>query len=145
MLDRRTLIGGGTVLAVGAGLFLFRPRAMFRGENITAPDAHARADAGTLTLVDIRRPDEWQATGIGVGAHPVDMRRDDFTGAVLQLVQGNAGAALALICAKGVRSARLSTRLAQSGFGQIINVPEGMLGAPEGPGWIARGLPVRRV
>lgn len=136
---------GGTVAAVTAiALYQFRPRPRFAGENIDAPTANTRAMAGTLTLIDIRRPDEWQATGIGEGAQPLDMRRGDFTDALLVLVKGNTAAAIALICARGVRSARLATRLTGAGFGHIINVPEGMLGAAEGPGWIARGLPVRR-
>jgi rhodanese-related sulfurtransferase len=144
MLHRRFLMLGAVAAAVGAGVIL-RPRASYAGENISAPQAHERATSGILTLIDIRRPDEWQATGVGVGAHTVDMRGDDFTDTVLALVQGDMNAAIALICARGVRSARLSSKLSAAGFGQIINVPEGMLGASEGPGWIARGLPLRRV
>jgi rhodanese-related sulfurtransferase len=145
MLTRRMVVGGAVMLAAGAAWGLLRPRASFAGENIDAPTAHARATAGEITLIDIRRPDEWQATGIGQGAKPLDMRQDDFAGALLRLVEGNAAAPVALICARGVRSARLSTRLAGAGFGHVINVPEGMLGAAEGPGWIARGLPLRQV
>jgi rhodanese-related sulfurtransferase len=144
-LNRRVVVGAAVAAAAGAGWVLFRPRAEFAGENIDAPTAHARAMAGEITLVDIRRPDEWQATGIGEGAHPLDMRQDAFADALLQLVGGDAAAPIAFICARGVRSARLSTRLAGAGFGHVINVPEGMLGASEGPGWIARGLPVRRL
>lgn len=139
---RRLILGAAIAATTGAGLIWFRPRPVFAGTNIDAPTAHARAIARSLTLVDIRRPDEWQATGIGQGAHALDMRRDDFEGALLALVQGDASSPIALICARGMRSARLASRLSAAAFSQIINVPEGMLGAAEGPGWIARGLPV---
>jgi rhodanese-related sulfurtransferase len=145
LLTRRRMAIGTVALAAGAAVVMSRASAQFAGENIDAPTAHDRALAGTLTLVDIRRPDEWQATGIGEGANPLDMRRDDFTQALLALVQGNTAAPIALICARGVRSARLSARLLTAGFSGIINVPEGMLGAAAGPGWLARGLPVQRV
>ncbi|MGL4319947.1 MAG: rhodanese-like domain-containing protein [Paracoccaceae bacterium] len=144
-VNRRFVIGAAVAAATGAGWVLFRPRAVFAGENIDAPSAHARAVAGEIMLIDIRRPDEWQATGVGSGAQPLDMRADDFSDALLSLVGGNAAAPIALICARGVRSARLSARLTAAGFGHVINVPEGMLGSADGPGWIARGLPVRQV
>jgi rhodanese-related sulfurtransferase len=144
-LNRRMVVGAGVAVAAGLGWAFSQQRASFAGENIDAPTAHARAVSGEITLIDIRRPDEWELTGIGEGAQPLDMRRDDFVDALLTLVEGDAAAPIALICARGVRSARLSTRLAGAGFGHIINVPEGMLGAAEGPGWIARGLPVRQV
>ncbi|MEX0285372.1 MAG: rhodanese-like domain-containing protein, partial [Paracoccaceae bacterium] len=100
--------------------------------------------AGEILLVDIRTPREWHATGIGEGAHPLDMRRDDFETALAQLTGGNRDAPVALICARGVRSARLSNRLTEAGFTQIIDVPEGMLGSAAGPGWVRAGLPVQQ-
>lgn len=106
-------------------------------------EAHARALDRSLTLIDIRRPDEWAMTGIGEGAHPIDMRRRDFIEALSATVGGDRGAPIALICARGVRSARLARRLAEAGFTQVIDVPEGMLGSASGPGWLARDLPVR--
>jgi rhodanese-related sulfurtransferase len=145
IMTRRAIIGLGIAAVTSAGWYWFRPRPQFAGENIDAPTAHARALAGSLTLIDIRRPDEWQATGVGQGARPLDMRRGDFTDALLALTDADATTPIALICARGVRSARLASRLAGSGFTRIINVPEGMLGAAEGPGWIARGLPLESV
>ena len=43
------------------------------GDVLTAPQAHAAATAGDITLIDIRRPDEWAKTGSGEGAHRVDL------------------------------------------------------------------------
>ena len=112
------------------------------GDVLTAPQAHAAATAGDITLIDIRRPDEWAKTGSGEGAHRVDLRRDDFAEVLLGLTNGDKAAPIALICARGVRSARTANRLADAGFTNIIDVPEGMLGSAAGPGWLARDLPL---
>jgi rhodanese-related sulfurtransferase len=48
---------------------------------------------------------------------------------------------IALICARGNRSTLASAALAEAGYSEIYNVREGMLGSPDGPGWLARGLP----
>ena len=101
------------------------------------------AVSGDIFLIDIRRPDEWTATGSGEGAVRIDLRVDDFEDQLLALA-GNKDAPIALICAAGVRSARLSNRLMAAGFTQIIDVPEGMTGGIYGPGWINTGLPVVR-
>lgn len=116
------------------------------GENgeaaFSPPQAHAAAVSGDVLLIDIRRPDEWARTGVGEGAMPLDMRRQDFESALALAAQGDKGRPVALICARGVRSRRMSARLAAAGFTQIIDVPEGMLGSGAGPGWLRRGLPV---
>ena len=70
------------------------------------------------------------------------MRRDDFVQALTELVAGDLNSPVALICARGVRSARMSNKLTAAGFTQIIDVPEGMLGSAAGPGWVRAGLPV---
>lgn len=43
------------------------------GPTLTAPDAYARAQAGTLTLIDVRPPEEWRQTGVAQGALRIDM------------------------------------------------------------------------
>ena len=82
---------------------------------------------------------------MGEGAIPIDMRRPDFTDALRAEIVGREDVPVALICARGVRSARLSQRLAEAGFTNIIDVPEGMLGSGAGPGWLKRGLPVVQI
>lgn len=146
LLKRRgfhlVLVGG---LAAG-GLFAanwFNVAAQTNGENlISVADAHARAIVGDVYLIDIRRPDEWARTGVGEGAYPLDMRRDDFVEALLAVVENNRTAPVALICARGVRSRHMTARLTQAGFTNIIDVPEGMLGSGAGPGWLKSGLRV---
>jgi rhodanese-related sulfurtransferase len=138
MLGGVVLVGG----AFGAARW-FNPGATVGQGDLTAPEALAQVQAGTLTLIDIRRPDEWARTGVAEGAIPLDMRRDDFAQALLAEV-GGMDRPVALICARGVRSRRLAGLLREAGFSRIIDVPEGMSGSGAGPGWVARGLPVVR-
>ncbi|MEM7489058.1 MAG: rhodanese-like domain-containing protein [Pseudomonadota bacterium] len=145
IVGRRTILlgGGATLVAAGAvGAVLTYTRDRFTGDELSPPDVLAALRADDLILVDIRRPDEWAETGIAEGATPLDMRRDDFLPALEALVDGDLDRRIALICARGVRSDRLSARLAETGFTRIVDVPEGMLGSGAGPGWLARGLPV---
>ena len=144
-IARRGFIVGavalGGVAALGAGQW-FNVSAQVTGDDLTAPEALEHATAGDVILVDIRRPDEWARTGVGQGAIPLDMRRHDFVDALLAQTKGATDVPVALICARGVRSARMTARLKGAGFTRIIDVPEGMLGSGAGPGWIKRGLPV---
>lgn len=152
-LTRRRLLFAAATLAVGAAavvaaggqnLFYSALTEDFTGDTLSAPEANERAMSGAITLIDIRRPDEWAASGSAAGALRLDLRRDDFLEALALAVEGDRTAPIALICARGVRSARLGNRLRDAGFTRIIDVPEGMLGSAAGPGWIARGLPVTR-
>lgn len=144
--SRRALLAGGAgvvAVALGGGVVLAR-RDRFAGLEMTPSEALAAADAGTVLLVDIRRPDEWARTGIPRGAVPLDLRRDDFVAALTALADGDPARPVALICARGVRSDRAAARLAEAGFTHVADVPEGMLGSAAGPGWLGRGLPVGR-
>ncbi|MEL6570175.1 MAG: rhodanese-like domain-containing protein [Pseudomonadota bacterium] len=150
-MDRRAFLGAGALIALSAGgfvaadgqnLFYTAITEDFPGGVVSAPDAHAKAVAGEIILVDIRRPDEWDKTGSGEGAHRIDLRVPDFAERVKAAAGGNLDAPIALICARGVRSARTSNQLLNAGFTNIIDVPEGMLGSAAGPGWLNRGLPL---
>lgn len=141
---RGLIVGGAAALALGgiaAGRW-FNLGAAVSGEALSVEAAHARAVTGEILLVDIRRPDEWARTGLGEGAHPLDMRREDFIPALLEIAGGR-DAAVALICARGVRSRWLAAQLDQAGFSNVRDVPEGMLGSGAGPGWLGKGLPIR--
>ena len=143
---RRLLTGGVTVALGGAAIFAasWYNIGAQAGEDgtLSTPDAHAAAVSGAVTLVDIRRPDEWALTGVGEGAVPINMLDRDFIEQVSAQVGGDHSKPVALICARGVRSRKMSVRLQQAGFTNIIDVPEGMLGSGAGAGWIKRGLPV---
>lgn len=140
------LAGGGAVMAVavGAGGLALAGRDRFAGEEMDPQVAFDAARTGDVLLIDIRRPDEWTATGIPEGAEPIDLRRADFADAVLKLAGGDRTRRVALICAAGVRSDRTGAALSEAGFTRVIDLPEGILGSPAGPGWQARGLPVTR-
>lgn len=142
---RQLMIGGAALCATGAGAYGWwrvRYRSVFSGAELTPDEAFTKASSGEITLIDIRRPDEWAKTGSAAGAARLDMRREDFIPALDALVQGDRSAPIALICARGVRSDRMSRFLSEAGFTRIIDVPEGMLGSGAGPGWLRRGLPV---
>lgn len=146
-LTRRGFLALGAVSLVTAGAVASRWFNIWAetGENaLSAPEAHQAALSGDILLVDIRRPDEWALTGVGEGAITLDMRRKDFIAALLAAVESDTARPVALICARGVRSRRQSAKLSEAGFTQIIDVPEGMLGSGAGPGWIKRGLPLRK-
>ncbi|MDW3224745.1 MAG: rhodanese-like domain-containing protein [Paracoccaceae bacterium] len=147
-LSRRGFLALGAISAIAGGAVAARWYNIWAetGEGaLTAPEAHSAALSGDVLLIDIRRPDEWALTGVGEGAIPLDMRRDDFIEALMVEADNDTARAVALICARGVRSRHQGAKLTNAGFARIIDVPEGMLGSGAGPGWIKRGLPVREV
>jgi len=137
------LLTTATTGVVAYGLWSVVSPSVAEGTSrISVETAHQQATAGEIILLDIRRPDEWQRTGIGEGALPLDMRRDDFIQALDQITSGDRSLPVAVICARGVRSARLTRTLNDAGYTNLIDVPEGMLGSTSGAGWLAKGLPV---
>jgi rhodanese-related sulfurtransferase len=136
-ITRRYFVAGIAALAAS-------PVPTYAKGVLTATEAFAKAATGKITLIDIRTPEEWAETGSGAGANRLDMRRDDFVSALDKLLGGDRTKPVALICARGVRSSRLSRTLRETGFTNIIDVPEGMLGSYAGPGWLERGLPVSK-
>ncbi len=135
LLNRRFLI------AAPAAFMAFPVFAADIGQ-LTVAEAHKKAKAGEIVLIDIRRPDEWKKTGIADGAIPIDMRVRDLGARIDAALKGNRDAPVALICHTGVRSKALSQAMAKAGFTQIYDVGEGMAGSSRGPGWLRRGLPV---
>lgn len=129
------------VLATPFTLFAAEP-----GPSLSAPEAHARVTAGTITLIDIRRPEEWRQTGVAEGAKRINMEHPEgligFLREVAREVKGDADAPIALICRTGNRTTKLQEIMHEVGFRNVYNVKEGMIGSAAGPGWKARGLPV---
>ena len=143
-ISRRQMLGGLAACVFAAPLAAQSSDVLTQGGTLSPPEAHRFANAKRIVLIDVRRPDEWAATGSGQGAQRLDMRRRDFVEALDALVSGDRAAPVALICARGVRSNAMSRALRKAGFTNIIDVPEGMLGSRAGPGWIRRNLPVVR-
>lgn len=146
--NRRWVLGAGGLAIVGGGAFAatwFNVLADATAEGALSVElANEQAAKGEIYLVDIRRPDEWARTGVAVPAILIDMRREDFTSVLQTVIDASGERPVALICARGVRSDRMNTRLEEAGFTAVIDVPEGMLGSGAGSGWISKGLPLRQ-
>jgi rhodanese-related sulfurtransferase len=114
------------------------------GPALAAPDAFAQAQAGKLTLIDIRRPEEWKQTGVAKDALQINMAQGDagFVAQVTAETGGDKNTPIGLICRTGNRTTKMQRVLTDAGFTQVYNIREGMAGSGAGPGWIARGLPV---
>lgn len=136
------------LLAAVAGLWAWQMLSAVPGGSapvMTVEDAHQKARAGEIILVDVRRPSEWQASGLPTPAHAITMHQDSAT-FVRQLrtaANGQPNRPLALICATGGRTSWLLPQLRKAGFTNLINVAEGMFGSSHGPGWLKKRLPVR--
>ncbi|MGB7263550.1 MAG: rhodanese-like domain-containing protein [Albidovulum sp.] len=133
-----TLIAGGTL---ATGYLVLGPKPV-SADKISVHEALDGVRSGQLHLVDIRRPDEWHETGIAEGANLIDLRESDFMTRLEHITGGNKSTPVALICARGVRSRKIASRLKAAGYTAILDVSEGMLGSSDGAGWIARGLPL---
>ncbi len=112
---------------------------------IAADQAMQLATSGEIVVVDVRSPQEWQQTGVPAGARLVTIHQPDglfgFVDALGEILGEDRSQPIALICARGNRSSVASSALAQAGYTRIYNIREGMFGSPDGPGWLARGLP----
>lgn len=138
--------------AVVVGLALVAVASVARAQfsvpaTIDAPTAMQLAQSGKTTLIDIRRPDEWRATGVPKGAKRINMLNPQgpqgFVAEVLASVNGDKAAPITLICRTGNRTSQMQALLKANGFANVSHVGEGVVGSPgQGPGWAARGLPL---
>ncbi len=116
------------------------------GGALTAPAAQTKASAGEILLVDVRSPQEWRQTGIPQGARQVTIHHPKglpgFVAAMIAEVGGDLDQPIAMICARGNRSTVAQDALRRAGFTEVMNVREGMIGSPAGPGWLQRQLPI---
>lgn len=116
------------------------------GAELLAPQALLALQQRQVTLVDIRRPDEWADTGVAKGAVRLNMQHPQgptgFAAELLRKVGNNKDAPIALICRTGNRTAQVQHYLQANGFTRVFHVREGMAGSSAGPGWLKRGLPI---
>jgi len=115
------------------------------GNVIAVNEAHGKALAGEVVLVDVRSSAEWQQTGVPASAYAITMHQDvdQFVAMVSSAMGGDKTRPLAVICATGSRTTFLQTALKRLGFSNPMNVAAGMMGSRFGTGWIKSGLPVR--
>lgn len=115
--------------------------------TLTPPEAQTKLQAGDITLIDVRTPEEWRSSGTAPSAQQIDLQDPDgaagFAAKVLAAVHGDKTAPIAVICRTGSRSSYAQRYLLAQGFTRVFNVSEGMSGSSAGPGWIERGLPVK--
>ena len=120
--------------------------AAFAGEtgytNVDNAGLKVLVDDG-VTIVDVRRPDEWRTTGVIPGsalltAFDANGRfNPDFPAAFEALVNRDEG--VVLICQSGGRSTVLARTLSeQAGYKRVYNVTGGI------SGWMADGNPTER-
>ena len=131
------------------GILLFAGSNVAMAQQVIAPErARDMARNGEVMIIDIRRPDEWQETGIPSGAEraTVSFNRGTakFLRRIAKLTEGDKSKPIALICAAGVRSKHASQLLRNRGYTQVMDISEGMLGNERGAGWLRRKLPVNR-
>jgi hypothetical protein len=62
-----------------------------------------------VTLLDIRRPDEWALTGVGEGATTITILERGFIEQISAQVGGYHSKPVALICARWVRSRTIAS------------------------------------
>ena len=127
-----------------AVLLIFAPAAL--SQTAVSPDqALQLARGGQVTIIDIRRPDEWRQSGLPAGTERATVRLsrgpNEFLHKIAKLTQGDKSKPIALICAAGVRSGYAAKLLASRGYTQVMDISEGMLGNGHGAGWL-RDLPI---
>lgn len=114
-------------------------------ESLTSLKAYQLARAGKILILDVRPRADWER-GVPVGAVVVDKDQplDAFISTIDRLALRNKGRRLAVICAAGIRSAEVQTILDTAGHRRVLSVSDGVEGNTTGPGWIKRGLPMKR-
>jgi rhodanese-related sulfurtransferase len=140
MLFRLKWLLSASLMLLSAAVF-----AQTNPAEIGAADAYALLQDGQITLIDIRRPEEWRQTGVAQGAQRINMVNpkglQGFAQELYNAVGGDLNAPIVLICRTGSRTSRLQPILTQAGFTNVKHIPEGTLGNRTTPGWIAQGLP----
>ncbi|MGX9351534.1 rhodanese-like domain-containing protein [Shimia sp. W99] len=136
-MNRRTMILGLAVLPLIPHVASANPL------KISAGEALSEVQDDKLILIDVRRPEEWQSTGVAEGAWLLDMTHKQFGPRFLAVLERNPNHKIAIICRTGNRTGYLMKVLAENGISGVLDVSEGMAGGPNGKGWIPSGLPLQ--
>lgn len=112
------------------------------GTILTPEQALLGIEEGSLILIDVRRPEEWQETGVAKGAWPLDMTHKQFGARLIAVLERNPDHRVAIICRTGNRTGYLMKVLAENKINGVLDVAAGMVGGPRGKGWIPSGLPL---
>lgn len=111
-------------------------------EEMSADRAYELAAEGKVVLLDIRPSEAW-AGGVPEYAETVDLYDPMFYDVVDLMTEGDKSKPIALICSTGGRTHHAAEELMKRGYARPIDVAEGIKGSSAGPGWVARGLPMK--
>ncbi|VAW21947.1 hypothetical protein MNBD_ALPHA11-207 [hydrothermal vent metagenome] len=109
---------------------------------MSVQDAFLGMQDQTLVMIDVRTEGEWKQSGVATGAIPISMIDPEFLDKLADVQAQNPGKSIAFICASGMRSTIVFTRLSELGYTNIYSVYGGTTGSSRSPGWIGEGLPV---
>jgi len=98
--------------------------------ELEATEVAALLEAGAITLVDVREPEEWEAERIpGAVLHPMS----DFEPEAWPFAASDK---VVIMCLGGVRSAAVAKRLLKAGLDRAVHLKGGLTA------WKNSGLPV---
>lgn len=113
-----------------------------RVETMSAERAYEMAKSGDLVLIDVRPGAAWPTVGVPQLAEPLDFSDPMFWDVLDVITEGDKSVPVALICWTGGRSLHVAEAMKERGYRRAIDVGEGIRGSKDGPGWIAKGLPM---
>lgn len=88
--------------------------------NLSVADADAQARAGTITLIDVRPPEERAVAAVAVPYEALE------EGGLERLLALHKDAPIAFLCHHGGRSAQAAVYFAERGFDNLYNVVGGI-------------------
>lgn len=105
-------------------------------EQLTVDNAHELRLAGRITLIDVRKPEEWNEAGRPQGSHGITLQDDDFNAMVRTVMREDLAAPVAFTCKTGGRSSMAAEKAIAAGHTDVSNVKGGF------QAWEEAGLPV---
>lgn len=87
---------------------------------LTPQQVAAELARGTITLLDVRQPEELELARVAQATH---LPMGEVPARIGEL---NAQGAIAVLCHHGARSLRVAEYLEQNGFGDVVNVAGGI-------------------
>ena len=97
--------------------------------------ASIKCQSGEVVLVDVREPDEWEATGSPKGSAQIALQNPLFVEDVLSCVDNKKDTSIILCCKSGMRGEKAGQLLRARGFENIVNIDGGMVR------WLEENLP----
>ncbi|WP_298958527.1 rhodanese-like domain-containing protein [uncultured Roseibium sp.] len=107
-----------------------------RFDRLSPRDAYEGSLRGDVVVIDVRTPNEWQATGSPKTSHRICKNDKDFEQEVLKLLEPAPETTLALSCLSGSRAKSAAKRLQKAGVKNLKIVEGGI------SNWVKGGLPV---